>query len=121
MVAVVNSPKIEIRGDVPAEFMNLVRGYFGANDVRVVEEEDEYEDYFDTDFAREMEAEMTPAINMKTYRSLYRMTQKTLAEKLGVMRHHVTEMESEKRGISKEIGLKLAEVFDAPLDRFIAH
>lgn len=62
---------------------------------------------------------MTPSMYLKKYRQQYNLTQNNLAEKVGVKRHHITEMESGKRGISKKIAIKLSSIFNAPLENFI--
>jgi transcriptional regulator with XRE-family HTH domain len=57
---------------------------------------------------------------MRAYRKMRGLTQAELAEKIGVMRHHVTEMETGKRSVSKSVALKLAKLFSVSVDRFIS-
>lgn len=47
------------------------------------------------------------------------LTQKQLAEKLGVLPHHISEMEYGKRSISKKMAHKLAEVLDVNYKVFL--
>jgi transcriptional regulator with XRE-family HTH domain len=47
------------------------------------------------------------------------LTQKQLAEKLGVLPHHISEMEHGKRPISKKMAHKLAEVLDVNYKVFL--
>jgi plasmid maintenance system antidote protein VapI len=42
-----------------------------------------------------------------------------LAEKLGGVPHHISEMETGRRAISKAIALKLSEVLEVSPERFI--
>ena len=47
------------------------------------------------------------------------LTQAELAKKLGILPHHVSEMEYGKRPISKKMAHKLAEVFDVNYKVFL--
>ena len=46
-------------------------------------------------------------------------TQQQLAEKLNIYAQHISNMENNKRAISKEMAKKLAEIFNTSVDRFI--
>lgn len=47
------------------------------------------------------------------------LTQQDLAEKLGIYRHHISEMENGKRSISKEMAKKLGNVFNVNYKLFL--
>lgn len=47
------------------------------------------------------------------------LTQKQLAEKLGVLPHHISEMEHGKRAISKKMAHKLAETLNVSYKVFL--
>ena len=47
------------------------------------------------------------------------LTQKKLAEKIGVLPHHISEMEYGKRPISKKMAHKLAEALDVNYKVFL--
>ena len=51
-----------------------------------------------------------PARVLKGFRYREGLTQKQLAEKLGVRQHHLSEMENAKRPISKDMAKRLAEI-----------
>jgi DNA-binding XRE family transcriptional regulator len=51
-----------------------------------------------------------PAIYLRGLRYRENMTQKQLAQKLGIRQHHLSEMETAKRPISKEMAKKLAAI-----------
>ncbi|MEQ1705736.1 MAG: helix-turn-helix transcriptional regulator [Rickettsiales bacterium] len=50
-----------------------------------------------------------PATILRGLRYRENLTQKQLAEKLGIHQHHLSEMENGKRSIGKEMAKKLAE------------
>lgn len=52
---------------------------------------------------------MRPAAMLKGYRLRANLTQKELAAQLGIKQHHLSEMESGKRNISKDMAKRLAD------------
>ena len=69
--------------------------------------------------AKEVFPEGNPAMLLRGYRGKLDMTQKDLAEKLGVTQNRVSDMESGKRPISKNMAVKLGELFDTPYKSFL--
>jgi DNA-binding XRE family transcriptional regulator len=69
--------------------------------------------------AKEVFHEGNPAMLLRGYRGKLDMTQKELAEKLGVTQNRVSDMESGKRPIAKDIAIKLGELFDTPYKSFL--
>jgi len=53
---------------------------------------------------------MRPAAMLKGYRLRADLTQAELADAIGVKQHRLSEMENGKRGISKDMAKRLAEV-----------
>lgn len=47
------------------------------------------------------------------------LTQKQLADKLGILPHHISEMEHGKRAISKKMAHKLAEIMNVSYKVFL--
>ena len=47
------------------------------------------------------------------------LTQKQLAERIGIAQHHVSEMENGKRTVGKEMARKLAEVLNVDYRVFL--
>ncbi len=120
MIATVKRPRIEIRGNIPEGFIELTRKYFGSDDVEVVvEKDDEYVSIEDTAWAKKRQGMHNPGRNLKNYREMRGLTQAQLAEELNVLQHHISGMETGKRGISKDMARKLALFFKVPLERFI--
>jgi len=60
-----------------------------------------------------------PGLALRGARSREDLTQKELADKLGILPHHVSEMEHGKRPISKKMAHKLAEVLDVNCKVFL--
>ncbi len=54
-----------------------------------------------------------PAMALRGLRYRENMTQKKLANKIGVLQHHLSEMENGKRPIGKAMAKKLAEALSA--------
>jgi DNA-binding XRE family transcriptional regulator len=116
MIAVIKNPRIEIKGDIPADFLAITRKFFGNVEVKT---DDELENIADTAWYKRHAAKRTPGLNMRNFRELHGYTQNELAEKLGILRNHVSAMENEKRAISKAMALKLADIFETSPERFI--
>lgn len=57
-----------------------------------------------------VEMEKLPGITLRVHRENANLTQKDLAEKLGVKQHHISEMEHSKRPVGKELAKKIAAV-----------
>ncbi|MBW2252025.1 MAG: helix-turn-helix transcriptional regulator [Deltaproteobacteria bacterium] len=54
------------------------------------------------------------------YRENFRLTQAELGQKLGKFtRQKISDMEHNKRTISKDVARKLSQLFDVPIDRFL--
>lgn len=99
MLVVVRSPRkknaepvcFSIQGYVPDYVMRYLRSKFAdiqvMDDVPVVSEEengDEMIRWEDLDLHKEIRVNMTPGGNLKILRSTFKMTQRQLAEKVGV-------------------------------------
>jgi DNA-binding XRE family transcriptional regulator len=69
--------------------------------------------------AKEVFPEGNPAMLLRGYRGKLDMTQKELANTLGVTQNRISDMESGKRPISKDIAVKLGKLFDTPYKSFL--
>ncbi len=54
--------------------------------------------------------EEIPNIALRVHRENANLTQKELAEKVGIRQHHISEIENKKRTIGKELAQKIAKV-----------
>ena len=62
---------------------------------------------------------LRPAAILRGSRAKEKMTQKELAKKLGVLQHHLSEMEHGKRPIGKQMAKKMAAVFNTDYRLFV--
>jgi hypothetical protein len=61
MIATIKRPGFEMRGNIPEEFIEVTREFFGADDVEVVnEKDDELVSITDTKWYRKRKAERNP-------------------------------------------------------------
>jgi plasmid maintenance system antidote protein VapI len=65
----------------------------------------------DTNLARTIDARMTPGKYLKNLREATGMTQQDIADKTGHRPAYVSDMENDRRAISRMTARKLAEVF----------
>lgn len=57
---------------------------------------------------------------LKTIREVHRLQQGELAEKLGISRSHLSEIESGKKTVSVDLLNKFADAFDVPASTFLS-
>ena len=123
MLVVVNQPLINdfrIEGMLSSSFLDNLRKEFGDSMKIIMQDEDEgWVNADDLDWYKEEIAKETPGSNLRFYRNLADMTQKELADKLGMTKQHVSDMERDKRAISKATAKKLGCLFKVSPVRFI--
>lgn len=57
---------------------------------------------------------------LKTVREVHQIPQAALAEKLGISKSHLSELESGKKAVSVDLLKKYATVFDVPPSTFLS-
>lgn len=123
MLVVVNQPLIndfKIEGILSKTFLDNLRKEFGDYMQIVSKDEDEeWVNVDDLDWFNEAVGKETPGSNLRFYRKLVGMTQKELAEKLGISKQHISDMERDKRAISKKTAKELGKLFKVSPIRFI--
>ena len=102
---------------IPEEMLEIVRNLYGNEAVSV--KDDEYVNLHDTDIYKEAVSEQTPSYNLRFYRKLNGLTQKELADELGIAKQYVSNMETGERSISRQMAKNLAEIFKVSPARFI--
>ena len=113
-------PAFEIRGEVPEELLEYIRKEMKYAVEVENDDDDEYVNIRDTDWYKEAKASRKPGDAVKVYRDNFGYSQAKLGEMLGgLSRHRVSDIENNRRGISKEIAKKLSNIFQVPVDRFI--
>ena len=124
MLAVVRKPLtnttlFKVKGNIPPGVLEYLEREFGQ-DVEVVENDEEFLNIFDTDWYKDVSEATTPGDTLKIYRENFGLTQADLGQKLGKFtRQKISDMERNKRSISKDVAKKLSQLFDVPIDRFL--
>lgn len=72
-------------------------------------EDDELEEWEDTDLHKEIRSRMTPASNLKLLRTTFGMTQKALAQKVGICTQQISDMERCKAPIGRKMAHVLSD------------
>ena len=124
MLAVVKKPHtkttlFEIKGNIPAGIMEYLHREFGQN-VEIVDENEELVNIFDTHWYKAIKKNISPGDILRIYRQNLGLTQTELGQKLGKFtRQKISDMENNKRSISKAVAKKLSKIFDVPIERFL--
>lgn len=71
------------------------------------------------DWYKEEVAQDTPGRTLRFYRKLKGMTQPELAEMLGTTKQFISNLENDRKPISRLMAKKLSETFNVPAARFI--
>ena len=122
MQAVVKTPhiKIKIKGRISNRLLSVLKEEYGPEVKVISEADDEKMDVFETDWYKRIKGRMSPGQNLRVYRQNKGMTQVELGKLLGGLpRQNISNMEKGLRPISKKMALKLAELFDVSVDKFI--
>ena len=111
MLAVVKKPHIEIRAKhIPAPLLHALHELYKPENV-IVKEDDELVRWEDTDLAKEIQERTSTGEAIFLDRDMRGMTQAQLAKKLGVAVTVVSDMENNRRAVSRKMAVKLADVF----------
>ncbi len=122
MLAVVRTPriKIEIKGTISKKLLDVLREEYGSAVQLIPDEEEEKMNVFGTEWYKGMQEKLTPGKNLRIYRQTRGITQKELGDLLGgIPRQHISNMERGIRAISKKVALKLSQIFDTSVEKFI--
>ena len=122
MQAVVKMPhiKIKIEGRISNRLLSVLKEEYGPEVKVVSEADDEKMNIFETDWYKRIKGRMNPGQNLRVYRENKGMTQIELGKLLGGLpRQNISNMEKGLRPISKKMALKLAELFNISVDKFI--
>ncbi len=120
MLVVVNQPHTEndfkMFGSISKDVVAKLIKEFGGH-ISIIS--DENIDVHDLVEYQEFLATCTPGKNLNYYRKLNGFNQKQLAEKLGISVQNLSNMEHDRRAISKNMAKKLSTVLEAPVSRFL--
>ncbi len=123
MLVVVNQPHTEnnfkIVGSISQKVIEDLCAKFGEYLKIEMEEDDEIIALEESEWWNELRKTVTPGDALQHYRKLNNLTQKQLAEKLGISVQNLSNMEHDRRAISKNMAKKLSTVLEAPVSRFL--
>jgi DNA-binding XRE family transcriptional regulator len=122
MLAVVKTHRTNLRisGFIPSRVIRALRHEFGKKLTVIPDKKaNDFENVFDSEEYKEFKARVTPADYIRTYRENAGLTQTELAEKLGVSRAYICDVEHGRRDISKQFAKQLAVFFKVSVARFI--
>ncbi|MBR7064750.1 MAG: helix-turn-helix transcriptional regulator [Treponema sp.] len=119
MQVVAKKPRIDIHvyGKGVKAFLNIVKKTIP--DVKVIDDDDEYQDIDEWDYYKEMKARLTPATVLKIRRENAGLTQAELAKKSGIASSNIALMETGKRNIGVISAKKLAAVLRCDAGDFV--
>lgn len=105
---------VELKKSPPKDKSKLIKQLNSAVShlVKNLEEEETYSPDFLEEILQKRHGEhfRTPGYYLKTFRFRADLTQKQLAEKLGIKQHHISEMEHNKRPIGKVMAKRLGKL-----------
>ena len=82
-------------------------------------EEDDMMNVEDMEWYKEEAAKDTPGRTLRFYRKLKGMTQPELATMLGTTKQFISNLENDRKPISRMMAKKLSEIYNVPASRFI--
>ena len=113
------SKLFEVKGNILSDVIKFLKNKYGKN-MELLNEGDEAVNIFATKWYKDIRGAITPGESLKIYRENLGISQSELGKKLGKFtRQKISDMETSKRGISKEVAKKLSNLFQVPIDRFI--
>lgn len=112
------TPLFEVKGDIPDKVINYLKRDYEVE--LKTDEDEEYIDIHETDWYKKARASRKPGDAMRVYRDNFGYSQAELGKMLGgLSRQKISDMENNRRGISKDIAKKLAKIFNKPVGYFI--
>jgi DNA-binding XRE family transcriptional regulator len=124
MLAVVKKPRtnlplFEVKGEIPSKVIKYLHQVYAQN-IELVDEKEQRVKIVETDWYREIKSTITPGDTVRIYRENLGLTQAELGRKLGkYSRQNISDIEHNKRSISKETAKKLSTIFTVPVERFL--
>ena len=115
MLAIIKELRIELgligESDGITEFLELIRKRYTVEILTgqdVAEDDEEYENAFETDFWKEI----TPGDLLAGTRLKHELTQEQLAEKSGIHQVVISAYETGRRKLTRRAAIKLAQAMD---------
>jgi DNA-binding XRE family transcriptional regulator len=122
MQVVVKKPPIKLEGEITPNLIDFLKNEFGPNEiVEVVDQKDEeLIDVTGSEWYRNIKKSISPGDTLRFYREMRGLTQAELGVRIGrFSRQYISNLENGHRPISKAVAIRLAELFEVSVDRFI--
>ena len=122
MLVVVNQPHTEgfrIEGRIPQGILDFIEKNYSEESVSIVEDDEDLLDPHEQEWFRKAEKSDAPGKNMRMFRRFAKLTQPQLAEKLGMSKQAISNMENGIRPISKKTAKELSRIFRVSVSNFI--
>lgn len=118
MLAVVKAHHTDftVQGNIPEKVLRYLQRTYGK---ALVVEEDELIELSQTGWYRDMSKRVRPGDAIRVYRENRKWTQAELGKRIGVSKNRVSDLENNRRAVSKQLAKTLSRLFQVPLDRFI--
>jgi DNA-binding XRE family transcriptional regulator len=107
---------IKFKPRTPARVIHAVKKQFSDY---ILDDNDEYVDWFETDLHKEIAARTTPGKSLRTLREMCGWTGAETGKKIGISPFRISDYETGRRAISKEVAKKLAVIFSVSPAVFI--
>ena len=109
--------EFSLDGDVPRKLIQSLVTEYGPDNVKI--EEDDMMNATDMEWYKEEAAKDTPGRTLCFYRKLKGMTQPELAAVLGTTKQFISNLENDRKPISRMMAKKLSKIYNVPASRFI--
>ncbi|MEA4864812.1 MAG: helix-turn-helix transcriptional regulator [Sphaerochaeta sp.] len=104
---------IRMKGDIPQDIIVLLKKHYGSD--LFIEDDDQYMSVAEMPWFKEMDAEMSPGRTLRFHRRLANMTQKQLADTLGVAKQYICDLEMEEKQSARQKQSNLQRFSSSPL------
>jgi DNA-binding XRE family transcriptional regulator len=124
MLAVVKTPRTKrerfsFPGEIPKYLIDQLKSKYGKSFELFEDNDNELMDVNDTEWYQDYKKNKSPGRNLRGQLNLFNMTQGELGKKIGVSKQKICDFEKDRIVISKNIAIKLADLFDVSTDDFL--
>ena len=121
MLAVAKTSHINLRihGYMSPAFVLALKQEYGGSIKWTRETDDDSEIWSSTALAKKIGVRQTPALAIRIYRGNLSWTQAKLGQKLGVRASFISDLENERRMVSKQTAKELAKIFKVSVEHFV--
>lgn len=124
MLVAVKAPHMQgieftMSGKVPPQIVSLTKELYGADNVQVDADDDDLVDPFQTEWYKGLNLDKTPGGYLRFYRKLQGMNQTQFAEKLGVKKQFLSNLERGIKPISKKMAIRVSKLLGVDVGKFI--